>query len=93
MNKKLGKLESLDSQRKLINDKIDTIDQKQDELKQENERLRNRFQSLENKMAYQEGQSKRDYLKRKMRHEPCVTEMRDRCRQIKWYWTVQRCRG
>ena len=37
MNKKLGKLESLDSQLKLLNDKIDTIDRKQDELKQENE--------------------------------------------------------
>ena len=36
INKKLGKLESLDSQLKLLNDKIDTIDQKQDE--QENER-------------------------------------------------------
>ena len=62
MNKKLGKLESLDSQLKLLNDKIDTIDQKQDELKQENERLRNRVESLENKMAYQEGQSKREDL-------------------------------
>ena len=62
VNKKLGKLESLDSQLKLLNDKIDTIDQKQDELEQENERLRNRVESLENKMAYQEGQSKRENL-------------------------------
>ena len=60
--KKLGKLESLDSQLRLLNDKIDTIDQKQDELKQENKRLRNRAESLENKMAYQEGQSKRENL-------------------------------
>ena len=30
MNKKLGKLESLGSQLKLLDDKIDTIDQKQD---------------------------------------------------------------
>ena len=46
INKKLGKLESLDSQLKLLNDRIDTIDQKQDELEQENERLRNRAESL-----------------------------------------------
>ena len=52
----------MDSQLKLLSDKIDTIDQKQDELKQENERLRNRVESLENKMAYQEGQSKRENL-------------------------------
>ena len=62
ISKKLGKLESLDSQLRLLNDKIDTIDQKQDELKQENELLRNRVESLENKMAYQEGQSKRENL-------------------------------
>ena len=62
INKKLGKLESLDSQLKLLNGKIDTIDQKQDELKQDNERLRNRVESLENKMAYQEGQLKRENL-------------------------------
>ena len=62
VNKKLGKLESLDSQLKLLNDKIDTIDQKQDELKQENERLRSSAESLENKAAYQEGQSKRENL-------------------------------
>ena len=37
MNKKLGKLESFDSQLKLRYDKINTIDQKQDELKQEND--------------------------------------------------------
>ena len=37
INKKLGKLESLYIQLKLLNDKIDTINQKQDELKQENE--------------------------------------------------------
>ena len=81
INRKLGRLESLDSQLKLLNYKIDTIDQKQDKLKEENERLRNRVESLENKMAYQEGQSKRetlyfmDYLNRQMRHGTCVREM------------------
>ena len=48
----------MDGQLKLLNDKA----QKQNELKQENERLRNRIESLENKMAYQEGQSKRENL-------------------------------
>ena len=52
----------MDSQLKLLNDKIDTIDQKEDELKHENERQRNRAELLENKMVYQEGQSKRESL-------------------------------
>ena len=71
----------MDSQLKLLNDKIDTIDQKQCELKQENELLRNRVESLKTRRRIRKDSRRgktiyfMDYLKRQIKDGTCVREM------------------